>query len=127
MSNDLPADRKHQPPRTHTQAEVDAFIERLVNLAPATCGRVIFALDATASRQPTWDTACMLQAEMFRETATIGGLDVQLVYYRGESECEPRAGSRLPTISPRHGQDHVRGRPYADRQSARARSSREPS
>ena len=39
------------------------------------------------SRQPTWDTACRLQADMFREAAAIGGLDVQLVYYRGLSEC----------------------------------------
>src|SRR5260221_10872183 len=50
-------------------------------------GRLIFALDATASRQPTWDTACQLQAEMFREVASIVGLSVQLVYYRGLSEC----------------------------------------
>ncbi len=50
-------------------------------------GRLIFALDATASRQPTWDTACQLQADMFREVATIGGLNVQLVYYRGLCEC----------------------------------------
>jgi hypothetical protein len=48
---------------------------------------LIFALDATASRQPTWDTACQLQADMFRETAAVGGLDVQLVYYRGLTEC----------------------------------------
>jgi hypothetical protein len=39
------------------------------------------------SRQPTWDTACRLQADMFREAAAIGGLDVQLVYYRGLAEC----------------------------------------
>jgi hypothetical protein len=39
------------------------------------------------SRQPTWDTACKLQADMFREAAAIGGLDVQLVYYRGLIEC----------------------------------------
>ena len=50
-------------------------------------GRLIFALDATASRQPTWDTACQLQAEMFREATAIGSLSVQLVYYRGLSEC----------------------------------------
>ena len=50
-------------------------------------GRLVFALDATASRQPTWDTACHLQAGMFQEAATIGGLDVQLVYYRGLAEC----------------------------------------
>jgi hypothetical protein len=39
------------------------------------------------SRQPLWDTACRLQADMFRETAAIGGLDVQLVYFRGIAEC----------------------------------------
>ncbi|MFN8830077.1 MAG: VWA domain-containing protein [Labrys sp. (in: a-proteobacteria)] len=50
-------------------------------------GRLIFALDATMSRQPTWDLACRLQAEMFQETVRIGGLDVQLVYFRGHSEC----------------------------------------
>jgi hypothetical protein len=50
-------------------------------------GRLIFALDATASRQPTWDAACTLQFEMFREAAAIGGLEVQLIYYRGIREC----------------------------------------
>jgi hypothetical protein len=39
------------------------------------------------SRQPTWDTACALQADMFREAASIGGLDIQLVYFRGLNEC----------------------------------------
>jgi hypothetical protein len=48
---------------------------------------LIFALDATMSRQPLWDTACKLQADMFREAAAVGGLDVQLVYYRGLAEC----------------------------------------
>jgi hypothetical protein len=48
-------------------------------------GRLIFALDATASRQPAWDIACQIQAEMFRAVAA--GLSVQLVYYRGLSEC----------------------------------------
>jgi hypothetical protein len=46
-------------------------------------GTLIFALDATASREETWDAACQLQAEMFREVAAIGQLDVQLVYFRG--------------------------------------------
>jgi hypothetical protein len=84
MPNDLPANRKH----SHTPAEIDAFIERLTNSTPATRGRVIIALDATASRQPTWDMASALQAEMFREVASIGGLEVQLVYYRGVGECQ---------------------------------------
>ena len=49
-------------------------------------GRLIFSLDATASREPTWNIACDLQSKMFREAAPIGRLDVQLVYYRG-GEC----------------------------------------
>jgi hypothetical protein len=50
-------------------------------------GRLIFALDATGSRQPTWDKAASLQGEMFREVGAIGRLDLQLVYYRGD-ECK---------------------------------------
>src|SRR5207302_933971 len=43
--------------------------------------------DATMSRQPTWDLACALQADMFREAAALGSLDIRLVYYRGLNEC----------------------------------------
>ena len=39
------------------------------------------------SRQPTWDMAQSIQGEMFRTTAAQGGLDVQLVYFRGFGEC----------------------------------------
>ena len=46
-------------------------------------GRLLFAMDATASRKPTWDMAAQIQNEMFRETTALGGLDVQLVYYKG--------------------------------------------
>ncbi|MEH6558553.1 MAG: VWA domain-containing protein [Oceanicoccus sp.] len=49
-------------------------------------GRLIFALDATASRQPSWDRACHLQAQMFRATDQLGGLQLQLCYYRGFNE-----------------------------------------
>src|SRR6478752_1695310 len=55
--------------------------------APGAKGRLIFALDATMSRQPTWDMACALQADMFREAAALGSLDIRLVYYRGLNEC----------------------------------------
>lgn len=51
-------------------------------------GRLIFAIDATASREPTWDLACDLQSEMFVQTEELGGLDVQLVFYRGFGECK---------------------------------------
>ena len=39
------------------------------------------------SRQPTWDLACALQAEMFKSAGEVGGLSVQLVYFRGIGEC----------------------------------------
>ncbi len=51
-------------------------------------GRLIFGLDATASRKPTWDMAAALQAEMFRTAAAVGSLDLQLVFYRGDVECK---------------------------------------
>ncbi len=50
-------------------------------------GRLVFALDATMSRQPTWDEACNLQAEMFAEAGRISGLEIQLIYFRGFREC----------------------------------------
>ncbi len=55
--------------------------------ASADRGRLIFALDATMSRQPTWDLAQSLQGRMFEATAALGGLDVQLVFFRGFGEC----------------------------------------
>ncbi len=78
------------PAAASPRAEIDAFIQRARTLAPGNegkRGRLIFALDATMSRQPTWDTACRLQGEMFREAAAAGGLDVQLVYFRSLNEC----------------------------------------
>ncbi|MDT3686916.1 MAG: VWA domain-containing protein [Pseudorhodoplanes sp.] len=74
-----------------SRPEIDAFLAQVKKLQPSVAsgqrGRLIFALDATMSRQPTWDSACHLQAEMFKEAGAIGGLDVQLVYYRGLAEC----------------------------------------
>lgn len=40
-------------------------------------------MDATASREPSWDQACRIQGDMFETTAALGGLDVQLCYFRG--------------------------------------------
>ncbi len=54
--------------------------------SPATAARLIFALDATASRQPTWDAACQLQADMFSQTHQLGLLQVKLCFYRGYRE-----------------------------------------
>ncbi len=73
-----------------SRAEVDAFLERVRSLTPATSGRgrLIFAMDATMSRQPSWDMALELQADMFHAVKEVGGLDVQLVYFRGYDECQ---------------------------------------
>ena len=49
-------------------------------------GRLIFALDATGSREPTWDQAMRIQSAMFTETRDLGGLEVQLCFYRGVAE-----------------------------------------
>ena len=73
-----------------TSEDIAAFVAKARALsphAPGAKGRLIFALDATLSRQPTWDMACALQADMFRETAALGSLDIRLVYYRGYNEC----------------------------------------
>ena len=71
---------------------VDAFLDRSSRtpaaMAPGGRGRLIFALDATMSRQPTWDAAVALQGRMFDAAAKLGGLDVQLVYFRGLHECK---------------------------------------
>lgn len=67
--------------------EVAAFLNKVASL-PRTGGdaRLIFALDATASRQPTWDVATQLQAEMFSVAQSLGGLNLQLCYFRGFGE-----------------------------------------
>ncbi len=73
-----------------SRAEIDAFLNKVavtpVVKKPGERGRLVFAMDATASREATWDQACHIQAEMFSETDALGGLDVQLVYYRGFEE-----------------------------------------
>ena len=79
-----------QVPAASSSADVAAFIEKMKTLAPTASsgrGRLVFAMDATMSRQPTWDMALGLQAEMFHAVKAIGGLDVQLVYFRGAGEC----------------------------------------
>src|SRR5215471_14404040 len=123
MANDRhdrpPTDHSRAPAATATRAEIDAFLAKVKGLAPTAepgrRGRLIFALDATMSRQPLWDTACRLQADMFREAAAIGGLDVQLVYYRGLGECRAsrwvsqaeRLGTMMERIDCRGGHTQI--------------------
>ncbi len=89
-----------QTPAASSRADIDLFLNQVKSLGTAARsgnrGRMIFALDATMSRQPTWDTASRLQAEMFREAASVGGLDIQLVYYRGFAECRASSWVAAP-------------------------------
>ena len=77
-------------PGGSTRAEIDAFLKDVRALQPSGSGhgRLIFAMDATMSRQPSWDLALELQADMFKAVKAVGGLDVQLVYFRGFNECQ---------------------------------------
>ena len=67
----------------------------------ATRHRILFALDATASREPTWDLAMNLHAELFEAAASEndpegGTVAVQLVYYRGYNEFHASPWSVSP-------------------------------
>jgi len=101
-----------------TQSQVDAFLAKVRATpppAPGRRGRLVFAMDATASREPTWDVAARIQGEMFSETAALGGLDIQLVYYRGFAEFvagpwESRAEDllrRMSTVGCQAGQTQI--------------------
>ncbi len=88
------SDRKRQPARTGGgkpaaagEKDVQAFLARLA-ATPKSAGdaRLVFALDATASRELTWDMASKVQAEMFQATHDLGGLNVQLCWFRGFGE-----------------------------------------
>lgn len=89
------------------EADVSAFLDKVKDMAVGEAkgqGRLVFAMDATMSRQPTWDRALGIQAQMFSETKKAGGLQVQLVYFRGFNECKaskwvanPDALARLMT------------------------------
>ena len=92
MTGKQPVRQEHEAPAISTEREVARFLEQVERMPrPAhpsgVRGRLIFSLDATMSRQPTWDRAQHLQAEMFHAAAELGGLSVQLVYYRGFNEC----------------------------------------
>ncbi len=70
--------------------EVNTFLDKLAVTPPARLnrqsGRLLFAMDATASREHSWDQACAIQCAMFQTANDLGGLQVQLCYYRGFHE-----------------------------------------
>lgn len=80
----LPSDDRGVPTQS---AKIDRFLAAVAKANVPARGRLIFALDATMSRQPLWDMAQGVQTEMFSSASAHGGLDLQLVYFRGFSEC----------------------------------------
>jgi hypothetical protein len=98
---------------TRVSKQVADFLTKLPAMA-----RLAFIVDATGSRQPTWDTASALQARMFQAAGGLGSLQVQLIYFRGLNElAECRASawtsnaselSRLMSrIDCRHGETQI--------------------
>lgn len=67
--------------------QVASFLQKIAKI-PVRTGdaRLVFSLDATASRQATWDAASQLQNEMFSSAQALGGLSIQLCYFRGFAE-----------------------------------------
>jgi hypothetical protein len=80
---------KQQLTRSNSLSVQD-FLKKSDELVPQTnnknSGRLLFAMDATASREHAWDMACQIQAEMFMSTQEIGNLEISLCYYRGYNE-----------------------------------------
>ena len=80
---------KDKLPQTGSRA-VQEFLSKTKDIAPiqasGNSSRLLFAMDATASREHTWDIACKIQADMFMSTQTMGSLEISLCYYRGYEE-----------------------------------------
>ncbi|MDH5750309.1 MAG: VWA domain-containing protein [Rhodospirillales bacterium] len=87
---DMMDKREKLPAGKSSASNVDAFLKKVAGMPSARAagerGRLLFAMDATASRQPTWDRAAHIQGEMFTETAALGGLELQLAFFRGFGE-----------------------------------------
>ena len=78
-----------------SSTDVSKFLAKVRSHSPGK-GRLIFALDATASREASWDRACALHGEMFDTAASLGGISVQLAYYRGYREFRHSSWSKDP-------------------------------
>ena len=80
------------PTSPSPSGSVEAFVAALERAPRAgASGRLMFALDATLSRQRTWDRAMHIQSAMFEEASRINGLAIKLIYFRGFRECRASA------------------------------------
>ena len=78
---------------TDLSGKVDQFLAQVDSLKPVvqdgtTRPRLAFVIDATASRQHTWDCASQLQGEMLQAVEHLGGLEIQVLWFRGFSELK---------------------------------------
>ncbi|MFK7791825.1 MAG: VWA domain-containing protein [Devosiaceae bacterium] len=89
MSKRTPTLKSSSKPATPSNgASVDAFVAALgAAPKPGSSGRLMFALDATLSRERTWDKAMNIQSSMFAEASNVNGLAMKLIYFRGFDEC----------------------------------------
>ncbi len=87
--------KKIVPRQPASKQEVTDFLQQVKQTPRAagsgSAGRLAFIIDATASRQPTWDHACQMQGEMFKAVETVGSLQVQLAYFQGFDEFRATA------------------------------------
>jgi hypothetical protein len=95
MTNNFPSNKSKQQ-------EVQTFLDQVAK-APSVIkgksnGRLIFAMDATASREPLWDIASQIHTEMFESVVGIGGLSIQLCYYRGFNEFRSFSWTDQPAL-----------------------------
>ncbi|MDB5317870.1 MAG: hypothetical protein JWO26_87 [Rhodospirillales bacterium] len=108
------------PAKPGQTTAVSAFLDRLAAMpearpASGRPARLLFAVDATASRQPSWDRACQLQAEMFAAAQGLGGIAISLGYWRGFNECAAtpfltdaaELGRRMAGVDCRGGQTQI--------------------
>src|SRR5579885_2967554 len=88
------------PAKPSSARDIDAFLNRAAKLPTVAQakGRLIFAIDATMSRQPTWRRATEIQSEMFKVAESVGGLAVQLVFFRGAGEFHASDWTASPTV-----------------------------
>lgn len=88
-------DTDNLPSKSSSPSAVDAFLDNLntqpVPFQGGAGGRLMFAMDATASREHSWDMAARIQGTMFEAVQDIGGLAVQLAFFRGFGEFKVSA------------------------------------
>jgi hypothetical protein len=108
------------PQNSATESDVTEFLTQISKTAsPKTATgnrRLLFAMDATASRQPMWDRAAKIQGDMFVAADSLGGLSVQLCFFRGFGEfmvspwlnSSTRLARLMTSVNCRAGQTQIR-------------------